>query len=250
MPDTFALTIISIVLFTVVAAFIRGRIRDKCLKSFEKNMVTLEKTSGKIIWGKLRVENTGLELIYSEKNKKSNGHEENSYIMYKSEYPEIQALVRYHDQLSDRTRKERDKELKKVYHPTLLRRFLRKIQNIFKTVKDSLMDVVNLLIGQTKKTSIGRSLSSQDKYVTKLKNDLVGSVETSYEPLLERYIGHRVVLNLTKGDKTRGYQGVLKDYSSEFVEIMDVDYVVEEVASKKADLIVLRKYGTIRHLGE
>ena len=79
----------------------------------------------------------------------------------------------------------------------------------------------------------------------------MGSMGTSFEPLLERYIGHRVVLELIKGEKIFKYSGVLKDYTAEFIEIMDVDYrMKEDQPAKKADLLISRKYGLIRHLGE
>lgn len=252
MPDTFAITIIFIVLTTFVAAFIKKRSRDKCLKDFSQNLVTLEEMGGKIIWGKLSVENTGLELIYPTKHKDKKGHDETSYILYKYEYPNIQALIRYHDELSEGNKKEREKELKRTYHPNFLRRFKRKIQNVFKAVRDSVMEVVNLLISQAKRaTPAGAVLTTQDKHVSRLKQELMGSAGTSFEPLLERYIGHKVVLELNKGDKIFEYPGVLKEYTAEFVEIMDVNYRVKEDQSiRKADLVVLRKYGVIRHLGE
>jgi len=44
------ITIIFIVLATAVAAFVRRRSRDKCLRDFEQNMVTLQETAGKINW--------------------------------------------------------------------------------------------------------------------------------------------------------------------------------------------------------
>lgn len=252
MPDTFAITIVSIIVFTVVAAFIRGRVKDKCLGDFSEDLVTLEETIGKVIWGKLNVENTGLELIYLTRHKDKKGHDETSYILYKHEYPNIQALIRYHDELSERSKKKREKELKRTYHPTVLRRFKRRIQNFFKTVRDSVMDIVDLLIGQAKRTTpAGGILTSQDKYVSQIKQELMGSTGTSFEPLLERHIGKRVVLELTKGDKTFEYPGVLKDYTAEFIEIMDVDYrVKEDQTARKADLVIPRKYGLIRHLGE
>ena len=46
-----AITIIFIILATGVGVFVRKRSRDKCLRDFESNMVTLEDTSGKTIWG-------------------------------------------------------------------------------------------------------------------------------------------------------------------------------------------------------
>jgi hypothetical protein len=114
------------------------------------------------------------------------------------------------------------------------------------------MEVVNLLISQAKKaTPAGAVLSSQDKYVTQMKQELMGSMGTSYEPLLERYIGNRVVLELIRGDKIFEYCGVLKEYTADFIEVMDVEYESkEDEPAKKADFVVLRKYGVIRHLGE
>jgi len=251
MPYT-AITIIFIVLSTVVAAFIRRRSRDKCLKDFSETIVTLEETGGKIIWGKLNVENTGLEFIYPEKHEDKEGHDETSYILYKYEYPKIAALLRFHDQLSESNKRKREEELNRTYHPGLLRRLKRRIQNAFKTVRDSVMEVLNMLISQAKKASpAGAVLTSQDKYVTQMKQELMGSVGTSFEPLLERYIGHKVVLELAKGDKIFEYCGVLKEYTAEFIEIMDVNYKAkEDEPARKADLVVLRKYGVIRHLGE
>ncbi len=68
---------------------------------------------------------------------------------------------------------------------------------------------------------------------------------------MERHIGHKVVLELTRGNKVIEYCGVLKDYTAEFVEVMDIDYRVKaDEPARKADLVVLRKYGIIRHLGE
>ena len=247
-----AITIIFIVLATAVAAFVRRKSRDKCIRDFEQNMVTLEEMSGKIVWGKLRVENTGLEFVYPEKHKDEDGHEEASYILYKYEYPNIEAVIRFHDELSETNKKKREKELKNTYHPTILRRLNRKIRNVFKTVRDSVVEIINLLISQAKKATPARSvLSSQDKYVSQMKQELVGSVGTSFEPLLERYIGNKVVLELIKGDKIFEYCGVLKEYTAEFVEIMDVNYKIkEDQLARKADLVVPRKVGLIRHLAE
>jgi small nuclear ribonucleoprotein (snRNP)-like protein len=247
-----AITILFILLAAGLAAFIRKRTRDKCLRDFERNMVTLEAKSGKTVWGTLRVENTGLEFVYSEKYKDQQGHEEASYLLYKYEYPNIQAVIRFHDDLSEPDKKEREKELKRTYHPGPWRREKRKILNVFRTVRDSVVEIVNLLISQAKKAApAGKMLASQDKYVSQMKEELVGAVGTSFEPLLERYIGRRVVLQMIKGDKVIEYSGVLKEYTADFVEVMDVDYAVaEDRPAGKADLVVPRNLGLIRHLGE
>jgi small nuclear ribonucleoprotein (snRNP)-like protein len=247
-----AITILLILLAAGLAAFIRKRARDKCLRDFERNMVTLEAKSGKTVWGTLRVENTGLEFIYSEKYKDEQGHEEASYILYKYEYSDIQAVIRFHDDLSEPDKKEREKELKRTYHPGPWRREKRRILNVFRTIRDSVVEIINLLISQAKKaTPAGKVLASQDKYVSQMQQEMVGAVGTSFEPLLERYIGRRVVLQMIKGDKVIEYSGVLKEYTADFVEVMDVDYAVtEDQPAGKADLVVPRNLGLIRHLGE
>lgn len=252
MPDTLTITIIFIVLATFVGAFIRRRSKDRCLKDFSGYMVTLEETGGKVIWGKLMVENTGLEMVYENVHKDSEGHYEASYILYKQEYSNIQALIRFHDKLNDKDKARRDKDLKKTYHPGFFRALRRKVRNIFKTVRDSIMEVVNVLISRAKKTTpAGAMLTSQDKYVSQMKQELISSVGTAFEPLLERHIGQKVVLELIKGDEIFELPGVLKDYSAEFTELMDVDYrICQTDALRKADIVVLRTCGIVRHLGE
>ena len=247
-----AITIIFIILAAIVGAFVRRISRDKCLRDFSKDMVTLEDVSGKAVWGTLRVENTGLEFIYPEKYKDEDGHDETSYILYKYEYPNIIAVIRFHDELSEDGRKQRDEELKRTYHPGPLRRLRRKILNIFRTVRDSVLEIINLLISQAKRaTPTGRMLTTQDKYVSQMKQELVGSVGSSYEPLLERYIGHKVVLDMIKANKVLEYCGVLKEYTADFVEIMDVNYKIkDDQPARRSDLIVPRRLGVVRHLGE
>ena len=121
-----AITILFIIFAAGIGAFIRKRSRDKCLRDFEHNTVTLEDLSGKTVWGKLRVENTGLEFVYKEKQKDADGHEEASYILYKYEFPNIQAVIRFLDELDEKHKKERQEELERTYHPKWPRRFKRK----------------------------------------------------------------------------------------------------------------------------
>jgi hypothetical protein len=247
-----AITILFIIFAAGLGAFIRKRSRDKCLRDFELNMVTLENTAGKTIWGKLRVENTGLEFVYPQKHKDEDGHDEASYILYKYEYPNIGVVIRFHDELSDENKKAREKELEKTYHPKWGRRLKRKTLNVLRTVRDSVVEIVNLVISQAKKaTPAGKVLTSQDKYVSQMKQELMGSVGTSFEPLLERYIGHKVVLEMIKGDKIFEYCGVLKEYTAEFIEIMNINYkTTEDRPARIADLVVPRKLGLVRHLAE
>ena len=246
------ITILFIVLSTFVGAFIKGRKKDKCLKAFRGFIVTLEDVSGKHIWGRLTVEATGLELIYTQPHDDADGHIESSYMLYKYEYCNVSALVRFHDYLSEENLKRRDAELQKAYHPSWLQRTQRKTINVFKTIRDSIMEVSNVLLSQAKKTTgAGTLLKTQDKYVSQMKNEMIGSVDTAYEPLLEKYIGHRVVMEFLHKDQPVELVGVLKDYTAEFIEVLDVNYWTgNEDRRKKADIILPRKRAVVRHLAE
>ena len=247
----FPITIGFIVLATVVGAFIRRRNRDKCLKDFDDFTVTAELLDGKLVSGRLRVENTGLEFIYPELIEKDQTTR-SSYIMYKAEYSKIAAMLRFHDELTDDNKIKRENELKRTYHPSFFHRTKRKTINIVKTVRDSLMEVVNMAMSHAKKvTPAGAVMAGQDKYVNQIKQGVVGSGDASYEPMIEKYIGHKVILEMSGPDKIFYFCGVLKDYTKEFVELMDVDYVSQpEGTTRKADMIVLRKAGTVRHFAE
>lgn len=246
------ITILFIVLSTFVGAFIKGRQKDKCLKAFRGFIITLEDVSGKRTWGRLNVEATGMELRYTQAHDDADGHIESSYMLYKYEYGNISALIRFHDYLSEENLKRRNAELMKTYHPSWPRRTRRKIANIFKTIRDSIMEVSNVLLSQAKKaTGAGAMLSTQDKYVSQMKNEMIGSVDTAYEPLLEKYIGHHVVAEFLHTDQPVELAGVLKDYTAEFIEMLDVEYWTgTEDQRKKADIILPRKRAVIRHLAE
>ena len=114
------------------------------------------------------------------------------------------------------------------------------------------MDLLNIVIAQTKKsTPVGAILKSQDKYVSQMKEEMVGFAGTAYEPILEKHIGSKVILEFHNDDKTWFFTCVLKDYTSEFIELLDVDYQIDEdSSSRKADIVVSRKCGFVRHLGE
>ncbi|MCF6241825.1 MAG: hypothetical protein L3J74_10840 [Bacteroidales bacterium] len=251
--DSFTVTIVVILTAALISAFSRRVKRDKCLYDFNNDPVILEKTNGEIAGeGILRVENTGLEFIYTdEKQDETTQNILSSYIFYKYEYPQIQALIRFHNRLSDEGKKEREKELRRTYNPSIFKRIKRKIQNIFKTISDSLTELANAMVTQFQKSSsAGAFLKSQDKYLKQINQNIIESVGSAFDPILERYIGHKVVFELIKGEQLLKYSGILKDYTANYIEILDVSYTLKNGTKGKADIIVPQKLGIIRHLGE
>ena len=174
MPDSFALTIIFLALAAAIAAFVNGRSKDKCLAAFTGYSVTLEKKDGKKVWGKMRVESTGLELVYKTPHTDTDGHIETSYLLYKHEYNTIQAVICFYDDLDEKARKLRERELERTANPGFFRRLARRTQNLFNTIRDSAMEAINLLMGQAqRKVPGGAVLTSQTKHVSKIKHGLI-----------------------------------------------------------------------------
>lgn len=256
MPDTFLITIVFIVACTVIGAFVKGRSKDACLKDFSGDNVFLEQNDGKLIWGNLLTENTALEFVYEKAYMdKKDDHVETSYVLYKSEYSSIKMISRRVDALTEEGRKERDKALKKITNPDSRARFGRKIHNFFGTVRDSFLEILNLFMGQIKtKTPAGKIMAGQDKYVSKMSSEAHSAFNTAYEPVLERYIGKKVVLAVTLGGAKDEYSGILNNYTSEFIEIMNVAIKKKTEDSGRevydADIIVPRSLAVVRHAGE
>lgn len=253
MFDSFTVTILVIIAAAFISAFSRRVKRDKCLYDFNNDPVSLEKITGKITAkGILKVENTGLEFIYpTEINNTENNTVHATYIFYKYEFPQIQALIRFHDELSDEGKRAREKELKRTYKPSVTKRFRRKTQNIFKTISDSLTELANAMVAHFQKTGPSAAiLKSQDKYLKQINQNLIESVGSSFDPILEKYIGHKIVFDHIKGEKVHQYSGILKNYTANYIEILDVLYETEDNEARKADIIVPQKIGIIRHLGE
>ncbi len=252
MPDPFLLTLISVVVVATVATFLSRRSRDKCLKLFSNDIVTLEMTGAKTVWGRLRVEITGLEFVYASPHKDEDGHVETSFILYKPEYANMLALICYVDTLDEKGTERRARTLRSTYHPGVFKRLGRRILNVFNTLRDSVMEGADLLIGRAKKsTGIGTVLTSQDKYVSQLKSQIISGTGTAFEPLLERHIGKRVVVEMLRDGDILEYEGVLSDYTADFLGLMDVSFsLTKDDQPRCSDIVVPRKISVVRHLAE
>ena len=249
--DPTTITILFIILTALVAVVLRKIKKDKCLKDFRDDIITLELLNGQQYRGEFKLKSSGIKFNYPEIIEGEYNLKFLSFLLYKNEFPDIQAVVRYHKDLTEEGKKLRAEDFKKTFQPSRWRKIRRSIINFFKVIKDAVIEIVNLLTSHLSKTTpVGAAISSNDVQVNKMKNEVYGLVETSYEPLLEDYIGARVILELKRGDKWVKYNGVLKDYTVEFIELIDVDYAPEEKGKIDADLIVLRKYGIVRNLSE
>jgi hypothetical protein len=216
------ITIGLIFIITLIGAYMRSIRKDRCLKSWEGFHVTLERTNDKLIWGVLKVEPTGMELAYID-SVQDDRHIESSYLLYGNEYGEIQAIYRYPEKLSEWGKRRRERDIERSFHPGPLHRLGRSARNFLSTATDSMNEVLGIVLGRMQKTG-SRYLTDGASIKTMVGTKVLGQVGTVYDPLLEAYIGHRVVVELIEGGEVHEHVGIFKEYSGDFIEILDVQY--------------------------
>jgi len=224
--NPFSATLLFLVLATVVGAIISRLTRDRCLKDFEGYPVTLELKDGRVYHGELDVEKSGLELLY-ERTTPQEGITKTSFLIFRPEYATIHALVRYHDALDERQLRERERRAQKAYHPNFFRRTARAIRNFMASVKDSLLEAFTLVMGRVKSIQAAAPvMKTGGKYVDRIGKQTIGTAsDVTYDPLLEKQIGLRVVLQLPKDAAVQEEcVGTFREYTKDFFELMDVDY--------------------------
>ncbi len=244
------ITIIFIIVTTIVSTIVSARRKDRCLTSFCDFMVTLLEKDGKRVWGHLAVETSGLELLYSE-DYRDEDHIETSYILFKEEYNNIYLLLRFHSELSEENKRRRIQEVKRAYHPWPPRLLARKARNVANTCKDSIFELLGLAMTRAKTANPAlATVASQQQSVKRVKKVVTDYLGRAYDPLLERYIGKRVVLEVTTDEEeVQEYTGVFEEYSRQFLQVMDVSYMDGE-QTRICDIIAPRAHASIRHGAE
>jgi hypothetical protein len=228
------ITILVIFVTTILAAMIAARQRDPCLRQWRGYSVRLDLLSGEQFEGRIRTEISGLEFVFpapvtddeSPPAPDGHSHARHSYLIYRDEYDRILRLVRFLDTLSPKEARRRDKALRHAYRPGLHRRLARSARNWLNTLKDAVADAASTVAGHAgMKAQAGRAQSTGAA--------VIGAVGRAYDPLLERLIGHHVVIAVQNPDGPAEYHGLFREYSSLFLSVVDVD--LPENGSPSAD---------------
>lgn len=223
LDSSLLITIGLIFVLTLLGGYARALRRDRCLKSWEGFHVTVERTNGKLIWGVLKLEPTGMELAYRD-SVQDEKHIESSYLLYTNEYGEIQAIYRYPDQLAPKDQLRRSRDIQRAFHPGPLRRLGRALRNFLSTATDSLNEVFGIVLGRVQKTGSRYLAPEGGSAIKSLGSRVLGQVGGTYDPLLEHYIGRRVVAEVVEEDEIHEHVGIFKEYSTDFIEILEVHY--------------------------
>jgi len=178
-----------------------------------------------------------IKLTDNSKNK--------NLIIYKNEYPTINKIIRYTDVQNEKEKEKRQVELNKITNPSLLRKMKRKIIIFFNITKDAIFEVSETMLTKTKLSTL-----NQTEFVESIKNNTTNtSTKSSYQPIWERYIGRKVVLEQVINDIKIDYSGVLKEYSSNYILLYDVS-LKNKTQIQKSDILFSRKNSVIRNLSK
>lgn len=92
----FYLTLSLIFLTAIITAVLTKWSRDKCLKLFHRDHVTLERPRGQTIWGLCRVFSSGIEIVFDHPFIDHRGRKKTSYLIYGGEMENrVLTLFRY-----------------------------------------------------------------------------------------------------------------------------------------------------------
>lgn len=257
--STFLITMLIILVGVTAGGYLNGKRKDRGLAAFEGYEVTLEKLDGRLVWGKMHLETTGIELQYAA-DVQDEQHVETSYILYKDEFPQIQAIYRYCDEMNTGQWAKREEEIERAFHPGFWQRFRRRSRNFMNLASESLSQAIGIIVGQVRPRAGRYITDASASYLGDLGKNIVGYVGTKYDPLLERYVGTQVVVEVTEGDTVYEHVGILKDYTADFLVILDVHYPNQSAfrlkgqqASLENKNLKLAREGdslTIRNMGE
>lgn len=220
---SFIITLGVIVLTALFGAWVSGRHKDRCLKDFDGYRVTVEREGDHIVWGDMKLYPTGFELIYGV-DVKDTGHMETSYVYYKDEYGSLHAIYRHARDLTPELQARRARSVDKSLHPGIFRRALRSIRNFLSTAADSFADALTMTAGRLRVKGATLMTDTSQTYMRGISKDVFGYVGTNFDPLLEKLVGTRVVIEMVENEVIHEHSGVFKDYSADFLELLDVYY--------------------------
>jgi len=240
--DSFTITIIIISLSGFIGAFIKGKKKDRCLKELNQSNIHIIKMNGKEkgesdILGRLNIEANCMEIKLNDNAKKEN------LILYKNEYVSINKIIRYTELQNAKEKKERQIEFNKITNPSLFRKMKRTIIIFFNITKDAIFELSETMLSKTKLSSL-----NQTEFVESIKNHTSQSATiSSYQPIWERYIGKKVVLEQIIDNIKIEYSGILKEYSGNYILLYDVSFE-NKSQMQNSDIIFPRGNSVIRNL--
>jgi hypothetical protein len=233
----FYITLLFIFLTAIITTVLTKWARDKCLKLFHDYHVTIERLRGQTSWGDLRVFSQGIEILYDHPFVDVRGRKKTSYLYYQPELDtQVLSILRYHDELTPDEQRLRKSQIQRTFNPGSFRRLNRRVRNFVNTLRDAFGQAIGAAVGTFQKMNPANAvLSTQAGSVTQLGQTLLGRFANAYEPLLEKYIGQPVIMEvacpLNPNNEFVQYTGYLADYTQQWIALFNVDHPAAEAVT-------------------
>ena len=197
MNNLFWATVFVIFLITIVTALLRRLAKDKALKLLHKYHTGIFHEQRVTAWGDLWVFSQGVELMFDEPVTTRRGLVKTSALLYDDEFPGLVAFTRSVHGLTDAERHHRQEQIRRTFQPNAYHRGRRAIRNLINTMRDAISKTMSLVIGRmTGPAGAGAVISTQANDINALTGSMINLAANAYEPILERYIGKAVVVEI------------------------------------------------------
>jgi hypothetical protein len=247
----FWLPMLLLFLAATVTAIVARRKRDRCLKYFNRKPSLIQMQSGKWLWGRFIAYPKAIELLFENPAPDETGHAKASYVLYTPEVDGIKMILRIPPKADSADHKQWQKEIARVAHPSILRRFKRWVWNIFNTLRDAISQSLGMILGTMKtKTPMGK-VAGADKRAGDIGNTLINTVPNAYEPVLEKYLNKQVIVEMLEQERVIEFAGLLQEYSGSYLLLRNVAYLPEVDTGSplpdRFDVIFPRNKALVRH---
>jgi len=141
--------------------------------------------------------------------------------VYPSQLGDLHAILIFRHMLSKSELRKKWAELKRLYAAGPLYRLKRKIYSALAYIKDKL----TLTITPAVLPAASISTPELKKALEEAEKQALAGAGKLYDPLLENGIGRLVTVRVVDVEgETKYYQGILKEYSDNYIYVLDVDY--------------------------
>jgi len=213
----FGVTILIIFAAALIISFLKGNSKDRCLKDFKKDFIIISFIDKTAVWGMQILASTGIYVKY-QKPYKNEKHVETGFFLYKTEFPTVQGFYRPIEYMSDQKQKNRNRKIMVIGKKPIMLLF-DKIRMFFSSVRDAIVQSMMMFTAKmVPQTSV---FSKNQKYLNDVNTSVIDYIGFSYDPLLERNIGSKVVYELKKDGEWKEYTGVLVKYTKDFLLFYD-----------------------------
>jgi hypothetical protein len=121
--------------------------------------------------------------------------------------------------------------------------------------KDAIVQTLNAILGyRAAQDPQNVMLSKHKEFTSSGAQWLSSAVGNAYEPILERYIGQYVVLEILRGEEVEEEHGILKEYSARYIELLNgkievpIQMYLKERPSSDESPVQIERTGRVIHV--